>query len=77
MKPFVLSKTGELLYDLFAVSNHYGNVGFGHYTAFAKNSLTQEWYNFDDSSCSPIQPRDIVTCAAYSLFYRLRDKNTY
>lgn len=28
------------VYDLFAVSNHYGSVGFGHYTAYAKNSHT-------------------------------------
>jgi ubiquitin carboxyl-terminal hydrolase 4/11/15 len=24
-------------YDLFAVSNHYGGMGGGHYTAYAKN----------------------------------------
>lgn len=27
----------EIIYDLYAVSNHYGNMGFGHYTAYAKN----------------------------------------
>ena len=41
MTPYVLSKTQKakckLVYDLFAVSNHYGSVGFGHYTAFGKN----------------------------------------
>ena len=25
------------IYDLYAVSNHYGSMGFGHYTAFAMN----------------------------------------
>ena len=24
----------KLIYDLYAVSNHYGNMGFGHYTAY-------------------------------------------
>lgn len=24
------------LYDLFAVSNHYGSLGGGHYTAYAR-----------------------------------------
>ena len=80
MAPFVLSKkqkqSGPLIYDLFAVSNHFGSVGFGHYTAFGKNPLTNQWYNFDDSSCSPISNsvgrREIVSNAAYSLFYRLR-----
>ena len=28
----------EWVYDCFAVSNHYGGLGGGHYTAFAKNS---------------------------------------
>lgn len=36
--PFILHKDGKpVIYDLFAVSNHYGNLGFGHYTAFALN----------------------------------------
>lgn len=43
MAPYVLSNnqksTSSLIYDLFAVSNHYGSVGFGHYTAFGKNFL--------------------------------------
>lgn len=25
------------LYELYAISNHYGSLGGGHYTAFAKN----------------------------------------
>ena len=60
------------------MSNHYGNVGFGHYTAFCKNPLTNEWLNFDDSSCSLVctpaaGKKNIVSTAAYSLFYRLRE----
>jgi len=27
----------SLLYDCFAVSNHFGSMGFGHYTAYVKN----------------------------------------
>ena len=25
------------LYDLFAVCNHFGRMGFGHYTAYARD----------------------------------------
>ena len=38
MTPFVLSKHqkehSKLIYDCFAVSNHFGGVGGGHYTAY-------------------------------------------
>jgi ubiquitin carboxyl-terminal hydrolase 4/11/15 len=65
-----------LIYDLFAVSNHFGGVGGGHYTAFGKNYLTGKWYDFDDSSCTEItadsRRSSVVSSAAYSLFYRLR-----
>lgn len=30
-------KCNPYLYDLFAVCNHYGRMGFGHYTAFARD----------------------------------------
>ena len=77
MTPFVLceeQKKNQLIYDLFAVSNHYGSVGFGHYTAFAQNPLSKQWYSFNDSSCQPTQTSRIVSGDAYNLFYRLRDQ---
>lgn len=55
------------------MSNHFGNVGFGHYTAFGKSATNDKWYNFDDSHCSPCrEPNDVITNSAYSLFYRMR-----
>jgi ubiquitin carboxyl-terminal hydrolase 4/11/15 len=39
----------QAIYDLYAVSNHFGGLGGGHYTAFAKNIYDNQWYNFDDS----------------------------
>ena len=64
---------GEMLYDLYAVSNHYGGLGGGHYTAFAKNPLTNEWLHFNDSSVSDVRnPQEVVSAAAYALFYKRR-----
>lgn len=37
----------EYLYDLFAVDNHYGGLGGGHYTAYAKNFFDGKWYDFN------------------------------
>lgn len=31
------TKKTKLIYDLYAVSNHYGGTGGGHYTAYGKN----------------------------------------
>ncbi|XP_020645109.3 ubiquitin carboxyl-terminal hydrolase 4 [Pogona vitticeps] len=64
---------GPNVYDLIAVSNHYGGMGVGHYTAYAKNKINGKWYYFDDSSVSPASEDQIVTKAAYVLFYQRRD----
>ena len=56
------------IYDLFAVSQHYGSTGGGHYTAVCKNG--DNWYNYDDSSVSKTSAKSVLTSAAYVLFYR-------
>ena len=58
------------VYDLFAVSQHYGGTGFGHYTAVCKNF--GNWYSYNDSSVHSTNSSDIVSNAAYVLFYRRR-----
>jgi ubiquitin carboxyl-terminal hydrolase 4/11/15 len=58
-------------YDLFAVSQHYGDTGGGHYTAICKN-FDNNWYSYDDSSVKKTSPDEVVTSAAYVLFYRRR-----
>lgn len=42
------------MYDLFAISNHYGNLNGGHYTAYAKNYIDGQWHDFNDSNIQPI-----------------------
>ncbi|CAA0836022.1 ubiquitin-specific protease 8 [Striga hermonthica] len=56
-------------YMLYAISNHYGSMGGGHYTAFVHHG-GDRWYDFDDSHVSPISVDKIKTSAAYVLFYR-------
>ena len=68
MTPYCL--TEGKVYDLYAVSNHYGSLGGGHYTAFAKNG---QWLHYDDSSVSHVRDfNEIVSQAAYVLFYKAR-----
>ncbi|KAL3331591.1 hypothetical protein AABB24_035099 [Solanum stoloniferum] len=58
------------VYELYAISNHYGGLGGGHYTAYCKLIDDDRWYHFDDSHVSPVAELDIKTSAAYVLFYR-------
>ncbi len=37
----------SLIYDLCAVDNHYGGLGGGHYTAFARNFVDGRWYEYN------------------------------
>uniref|UniRef100_A0A671VL28 Ubiquitin carboxyl-terminal hydrolase n=1 Tax=Sparus aurata TaxID=8175 RepID=A0A671VL28_SPAAU len=76
MSEFVCDpKAGPYTYDLIAVSNHYGGMGGGHYTAYGKNKVDGKWYYFDDSSVSSATEDQIVTKAAYVLFYQRRDED--
>ncbi|KAI9024965.1 hypothetical protein CLU79DRAFT_718102 [Phycomyces nitens] len=70
-----LGPNERLLYDLYAVDNHFGGLGGGHYTAYAQNSKDQMWYNFDDSHASKVQVGQVKTSAAYLLFYKRRRDN--
>ncbi|KAK2506976.1 hypothetical protein MC885_006393 [Smutsia gigantea] len=110
MSEFVCDESAEpYVYDLIAVSNHYGAMGVGHceywrllpaevlgalsppslsrlccapgiaescvhHTAYAKNKLNGKWYYFDDSNVSLASEDQIVTKAAYVLFYQRRDE---
>ncbi len=69
MRNFVIGPDKEhSKYDLFAVSQHYGSTGFGHYTAVCKND--GKWFSYNDSLCSETNESDAQSSAAYVLFYR-------
>lgn len=68
---YVKSNDGQShMYELYAISNHYGGLGGGHYTAYAKLIDENRWYHFDDSHVSPVSEADVRTSAAYLLFYQ-------
>ncbi|XP_011353404.1 ubiquitin carboxyl-terminal hydrolase 8 isoform X3 [Pteropus vampyrus] len=56
-------------YNLFSVSNHYGGLDGGHYTAYCKNAARQRWFKFDDHEVSDISVSSVKSAAAYILFY--------
>lgn len=61
-------ENSEPVYELYAVSNHYGSLGGGHYTAYAKNN--EKWYSFNDSSVSGVDSGKVKGSGAYMLFYK-------
>ena len=58
-----------LKYDLYAVSNHYGSTGGGHYTAYVKNPFKNIWIDCNDSSTHKATESEICSAEAYVLFY--------
>lgn len=59
------------VYDLYAVSNHFGGMGGGHYNAYCKMP-DGNWWCFDDSHVHAVDKDKICSSSAYVLFYRRR-----
>ncbi|GJJ68477.1 ubiquitin carboxyl-terminal hydrolase 8 [Entomortierella parvispora] len=57
------------IYDLYAVSNHSGEVSSGHYTACVRGEAPNSWTNFDDTRVSPCDQSVAVSEHGYTLFY--------
>jgi hypothetical protein len=60
------------LYDCFAVSEHSGGLGGGHYTAVGQNFRDNNWYSFNDSSVRPTHPSHGISPKSYVIFYKRR-----
>lgn len=77
MSQYVLNpaqkQPGKAVYSLIGVANHYGGLGGGHYTAYAKNHLQNAWYSFDDALVTQTSSSNVVTRSAYVLFYQLKE----
>lgn len=67
----------QQLYELYALINHSGGMGSGHYTAHIKLPDENRWYNFNDTHVSSISEDEVCPGAAYVLFYRrVKTNNT-
>lgn len=72
-KDFIVGEDKDAVYDLFAISQHFGSLSSGHYTALCRNR--KKWYEFDDESVNLVDEKNVVCSSAYLLFYRKRQKN--
>ncbi|TPX72166.1 hypothetical protein SpCBS45565_g00688 [Spizellomyces sp. 'palustris'] len=76
---YMTQRTGyapEGVYDLYGISNHFGGLNGGHYTASVKNSYKNKWFSFDDSRFSGVDESSLRTPAAYLLFYVMNGRRT-
>ena len=73
MAPFVKGPQGDrkLMYELYAVTHHFGGLGGGHYTAYGKHG--NRWFNLDDSRVNVLIDEVIDPRSAYVLFWRRMD----
>ncbi|XP_069812709.1 ubiquitin carboxyl-terminal hydrolase 50 [Dendropsophus ebraccatus] len=56
-------------YRLYAIVNHFGELDYGHYTAFCLHPGTKKWNAFDDIRYFQLTESEVKTSSAYILFY--------
>ncbi|KAF6206640.1 hypothetical protein GE061_017876 [Apolygus lucorum] len=72
IKPYVHEdcQGGITKYNLISVICHHGASGSGgHYTCYALNRDTNQWYHYDDSSVTRVSKQTVNSSQAYVLFY--------
>ena len=75
LTPYLPKSNEKYIYDLFAVANHVGGLHGGHYFAYCKNYIDNDWYEFNDSNVDKIDKNKVVTENAYVLFYSRKREN--
>ena len=45
-------------------------ISGGHYTAYCQNTISGQWYEFDDQYVTEVEVSQVLNCEAYVLFYR-------
>lgn len=63
------NNTTNYNYELYSVCNHSGSLNGGHYWSICKKN-NGKWYDFNDSSVSQIDVKNIISEHNYILFFR-------
>ena len=68
-------KPSTYKYELYGICNHIGGVTGGHYTAFIRN-IENKWLHYNDKIVESVDnPNNVISPAAYCLFYRKKNNN--
>uniref|UniRef100_A0A671QLS0 Ubiquitin carboxyl-terminal hydrolase n=1 Tax=Sinocyclocheilus anshuiensis TaxID=1608454 RepID=A0A671QLS0_9TELE len=78
MQPFLAKDCSAqtTTYDLLSVICHHGTASSGHYIAYCRNELNQQWYEFDDQSVTEVSESCVQNAEAYVLFYKKSNDET-
>ena len=61
-------------YQLYGVSNHFGSLESGHYTAYCFSQVYGKWFKYDDTEVYEMEdPNSVKSPAAYILFYSAKN----
>ena len=60
-------------YHLYGISNHFGSLESGHYTAYCYSQVYKNWYKYDDTEVYEMDASDVKSPAAYILFYSAKN----
>lgn len=55
----LITERGEWVYELYAVLIHSGVINGGHYYAYIKDLGTKRWWNFNDSTVTPMDEKAV------------------
>ncbi|KAM9780881.1 ubiquitin carboxyl-terminal hydrolase 2-like [Syngnathus typhle] len=77
LREFASDSSDRAMYNLYAVSNHWGNTLGGHYTSYCKNAIVGEWYGFNDCRVSHMSSSQVRSSNAYILFYEVAKNQTF
>jgi len=71
--PWMVEKPKEeIKYELYAIVNHFGRLGSGHYTAYAINPDDGKWRGYDDTRVTLVEDlSQLVSPSAYLMFYKI------
>uniref|UniRef100_A0A0K2TUS0 Ubiquitin carboxyl-terminal hydrolase n=1 Tax=Lepeophtheirus salmonis TaxID=72036 RepID=A0A0K2TUS0_LEPSM len=60
-------------FSLYGVCNHFGSMESGHYTAYCYSQVYSKWHKYDDNEVHELDKNNVVTPAAYVLFYAAKN----
>lgn len=56
----LVEEKGEWVYELYAVLVHAGAISGGHYYVFIRDTSTNKWWNFNDSSVTEVSEKTVL-----------------